>query len=150
MLFRSFQASVGPFVGHSVLKHSTGSISWPIGWSITDIRQFKRLPVLMRWQHAKYSGTCIHILCNVFRLDPGTCILCRSCLSTSGERLSNFQGLRFRCPLYTRDPLLVACSSWDALLVPHLYTGSTSGQPRPHPSRVCWLTCCPVSHTTYI
>ena len=36
-------------------------------------------------------------------------------------------GLHFWCPIFTQDPLLVACSSWAVLLVPHLYTGSTSG-----------------------
>ena len=35
--------------------------------------------------------------------------------------------MHFWCPISTRDPLLVARSSWDALLVPHFYTGSTSG-----------------------
>ena len=35
--------------------------------------------------------------------------------------------LRFWCTISTRDPPLVARSSWAALLVPHIYTGSTSG-----------------------
>ena len=38
-------------------------------------------------------------------------------------------GLYFWYPIFMRDPLLVARSSWAALLVPHLFTGSTSGGP---------------------
>ena len=34
---------------------------------------------------------------------------------------------RLLMPIPTRDPLLVARPSWAALLVPHIYTGSTSG-----------------------
>ena len=41
--------------------------------------------------------------------------------------VARFHGLHFWCPISTRDPLLVARPSWAALLVPHLYTGSTSG-----------------------